>query len=84
MKITRKEVQNDVPCSGGITDLMDGAIYLLYNITSDELDKICTLSIDDELTDFIDGLGTLDEKPTFTQMRKGLEVRNKYVDYYKK
>ena len=84
MKIIRDEVQNEVSYRGGITDLIDGVIYLSYNITSDELDKICTLCIDEELNDFIDGLGSLNLKPTFSQMKKGLEIRNKYVDYYKK
>jgi len=46
MKILREEVKNGVPASGGLTDLFDGLIYTLYNITSDELDVICELATD--------------------------------------
>jgi len=84
MKILRPEVSKGTPMSGGLTDLMDMAIYSLYNITSDELDTICKLCTDEEMDQFVDGLGSLDTPPTFTEKRQGLMVRNKYVDYYKK
>ncbi len=84
MKILRPEVSNDMPMSGGLTDLMDMAIYVLYNITSDELDIICELCTDEEMNQFVSGLGSLDTSPTFTEKRKGLEVRNKYVEYFHK
>jgi|APGre2960657373_1045057.scaffolds.fasta_scaffold135390_3 hypothetical protein len=83
MKILREEVKNDVPSSGGLTDLFDGAIYTLYNITSDELDVICEKATDDELDLFVSSMGTMEVNATYSQMRKGLEVRNKYVEYYK-
>ena len=73
MKILRKEVQNDIPSSGGLTDIFDGAIYALYNITSDELDMICEKSTEEEMDFLIGGLGSIDSPPTFSQIRKGLE-----------
>lgn len=48
-KALRPEVANDVPVSGGLTDLLDGAIYTLYNITSEELDIICENATDEEI-----------------------------------
>jgi len=83
MKILREEVENGVPSSGGLTDLFDGVIYTSYNITSDELNILCEKVTDEEMDLFVDGLGTTDSSPTFSQIRKGLEVRNKYVEYYK-
>ena len=83
MKILREEVINDIPLSGGLTDLFDGAIYTLYNITSDELDVICENATDDELDLFVSSMGTIDSSSTFSEKRKGLEIRNKYVEYYK-
>lgn len=83
MKILREEVKNGVPASGGLTDLFDGAIYTLYNITSDELDAICIKATDEEMDLFVSSMGTMDTNATFSQMRKGLEIRNKYVEYYK-
>jgi len=81
-KILRKEVENDVPGSGGMTDLMDGLIYTFYNITSDEFDDICEYATDAEVTDFVDGLGRINEKPTVAQVRKGIIVRNRYVKHF--
>jgi hypothetical protein len=83
MKILREEVKKDMPASGGLTDLFDSLIYTLYNITSDELDVICELATDEEMDDFISGMGTVDVEATFIEKRKSLEVRNKYVEYYK-
>ena len=84
MKILRPEVINDIPSKGGMLDLFDGAIYSLYNITSDELDTKCNLCTDEEMDVFVGGLGTLKNESTFTERRKGLEVRNKYVEYFKR
>jgi|LauGreDrversion4_2_1035121.scaffolds.fasta_scaffold20059_10 hypothetical protein len=84
MKNLRKEVSENMPLSGGMTDLFDMAIYTLFNITSDELDTICDLCTDDELDLFVSGMGTLDTDATFAEKRRALEIRNKYVEYYKK
>lgn len=81
-KILRKEVENDVPGAGGLTDLMDGLIYTFYNITSAEFDDICEYATDVEVSDFVNGLGRIDEKPKFSEVRKGIEVRNRYVKHF--
>lgn len=82
-KILRKEVLNDIPVSGGITDLVDGLFYTFYNITSDELDEICINASDDELDMFLNGMGHIETRPTISETRWGIKVRNKYVDYFK-
>lgn len=79
MKLLRPEVSNDMPMSGGLTDLMDMALYAAYNITSDELDLICKSCTDEEMEQFV-----LTENATFTDIRNALNVRNKYVSYYNK
>ena len=82
-KILREEVLNDVPASGGITDLMDGLFYSFYNITSDEFDDICINASDEEINALVTAMGGIENKPTISEIRKGIEVRNKYVDYFK-
>lgn len=82
MKILRDEVINDTPTSGNMFDMFDSAIYTLFNITSDELDTICKLATDEEMDTFVSGMGTIDENATFTERRKALEIRNKYISYY--
>ncbi len=69
---------------GGIIDLFDDMIKSAFNITDDEYDFICENATDDELNLFLGGLGKNDSEPaTFSDIRKSLEVRNKYVEYYK-
>lgn len=79
-KKIRPEVSSDVPVSGGVLDLFDGLMYTFYNITSSELDSICEHASDEELDSFVTATS---EGSTFSQRRKGIEVRNKYVEYYK-
>ena len=77
MKKLRKEVNNSVPSSGGLLDLFDSLIYTMYNITSDELNVICECASDEEMDQFV-----LTESSTFYDIKKALNVRNKYVPYY--
>jgi len=77
MKILRPEV-NEQPEANSVFGLIDDIIYTAFNITSDELDLICKLATDEEMDEFV-----LAERSTFTQKRKALNVRNKYVPYYK-
>lgn len=81
-KILRPEVENDVPGSGGLTDLFDGLMYTFYNITSEELDVICDKATDEELEIFVSATGGLDGGATITEIRNGIAIRNKYVPYY--
>ncbi len=83
-KILRKEVENDIPGAGGMNDLMDELIYTFYNITSNEFDDNCEYATDKEIADFANGLGKIDKKPTFSEVRKGIIVRNRYVKHFQK
>lgn len=82
MKILRPEVK--IKGSGGLTDVFDDAIKGLFNITDDEYDFICENATDEELDVFLRGFGGLDSEPTFTEKRKALEMRNKYLDKFNK
>ena len=82
MKILRPEVK--IKGCGGLIDAFDDAIKGLFNITDDEYDFICENATDEELDIFLSGFGGLDSKPTFTEKRKGLEIRNKYLEQFNK
>lgn len=79
-KLIRPEVAKDVPSSGGLLDLFDGLIYSFYNITSAELDQVCEHATDLELDEFV---AATVEGSTISQIKKGILVRNKYVEFYK-
>jgi hypothetical protein len=79
MKKLRPEVENDIKYSGGIFGLMNNIIYTGFNITSDELDYICENATDDELDIFVNGLGEYEKPPTFSEIKKSLEIRNKFL-----
>lgn len=84
MKKLRKEVDE---CLNGVNGDFIGMMDILYctafNITIDEIEKISELLSDDELNILVSGLDTLNKKSTFTEKRNALELRNKYVEYYK-
>ena len=82
MKILRPEVK--IKVSGGLTDVFDDAIKGLFNITDDEYDFICENATDEELDTFLSGIGGLNNEPNFTEKRKSLEMRNKYLDKFNK
>jgi len=77
MKKLRKEVSEGAPGGGGITYLIDSLMYTMYNITPSELDIICECASDEEMDAFV-----LTESSKFCDIKKGLDVRNKYVPYY--
>lgn len=79
-KKIRLEVSQDVPVAGGLLDLFDGLMYTFYNITSSELDSICEHASDEELDGFVTATS---EGASFSDIRKGIEIRNKYVEFYK-
>ena len=81
-KVLRKEVSDTMPASGGMLDLFDMMVYSFYNITSDELDIITENATDEELNDFVNGMGGLETGATLSEIRKGILVRNKYVEYF--
>ena len=76
MKILRPEVQECIVVGGGIHDMFDNVIKVLFNITDDEYDFIAATSTDDELNVFLTALGDMEKGSTFTERRKALELRN--------
>jgi hypothetical protein len=68
--------------SGGMGDLVDNMIKQAYNITDDEYDFIAGETSDEDLNIFLDGLGDFKTTSTFTEKRRALEVRNKYIKMY--
>lgn len=65
------------PGKHGITDLIDDMLIAGFNITDDELDFICEMASDEELSQFAIG-----ENASFAERRKALEVRNKYLKLF--
>jgi hypothetical protein len=80
-----KKVREEVKPNGGhsLYDLFDDMIKQMFNITDEEYDFIAEHATDEDLSTFLEALGTLDTESTFTQRRKSLEVRNKYLEMYK-
>jgi hypothetical protein len=82
MKILRPEVSACIRGESFIDVLLDDAVIQAYNITDEEYNKICRESSPEELDDFLDpvfeSLGV-----TFSSRRRGLKIRNKYIDYYR-
>ena len=75
MKINRPEIV--FKGCGGLHDIFDDVIKSAYNITDDEYDFICINASDEDLDTW-----TLGQNPTFTERRKSLEIRNKYLKLY--
>jgi hypothetical protein len=82
MKRLRPEARACIKGHGGIYSAIDDVIISAYNITDDEYDTICEMSSDEELRIFTDPLFNT-TKASFTSMREGLKIRNKYVEYYR-
>lgn len=80
-KKLRQEVIDDIK-DNSILDLFDSVIYTKFNITSKELDYICENATDEELKEFTDALGKIDNKISFATMRKGIIVRNKLLQSF--
>lgn len=80
MKKIREEVE--IKGSGRVTDLVDDMIKQAYNITDEEYDYIAGETSDEDLQVFLDGLGDFKTPSTFTEKRRALEVRNKYIKMF--
>lgn len=74
MKVTRPEVK--FKGCGGLTDAYDDMFKQALNITDEEYNYICETASDEE----IQVLCGFDGK--FSEKRKALEIRNKYVRYF--
>jgi hypothetical protein len=81
MKVLRPEVQECLksgkPGMHRITDLMDDMMISGFNITDDEFDFICENAEESELDAIV-----LPEGASFSQRRKAIEIRNKYVTLF--
>jgi hypothetical protein len=71
MKKIRKEIE--FKSKGGFFDLFDNVFKSAYNITDEEYDYICEHATDEELNSL------LCENPDFSNKRKALIIRNKYL-----
>ena len=84
MKKLRKEVDDCISgVNGDFVGMMDILYCTAFNITIDEIEHICVHATDSELDMIVSGLGSLETKATFTEKRHALEIRNKFVNYYK-
>jgi hypothetical protein len=79
MKILRPEVDACVLSGGGLQDMFDNVIKVLFNITDDEYDFIAESATDSELNIFLGALGNLELGSTFTQRRHALVLRNEML-----
>ena len=82
MKRLRPEASACIKGHGGIDTAIDDVIISAYNITDDEYDTICEMASDEELGVFLDPLFNA-SAASFTSIREGLKIRNKYVEYYR-
>ena len=80
MKNTRPDIK--FKGQGGITDVFDDFIKGAFNITDEEYDFICENASEKELDELLGGLGSSETLATFSEKKKSLEVRNKYLDLY--
>ena len=64
-----------IKSKGGILDLFDNQIKVVYRINDDEYDHLCEAMSDEESQLFVT------ERPTFGEKRKMIELLNKYIRY---
>jgi hypothetical protein len=87
MKILRPEVlkcvKYNVPGKQGATDLIDDLFLMSFNVTDEELDFICANASADENSILVDAVsGAENSLQLYTNIRKALEVRNKYLEVF--
>jgi hypothetical protein len=87
MKILRPEVlkcvKYNVPGKLGALDLIDDLFVMSFNITDDEFNFICANANSDEIEMLVDSVsGAENSLQLFTNIRKALEVRNKYLGVF--
>ena len=89
MKILRPEVLQCIKTNKkgkhGATDLLDDLFVMSFNVTDEELDFICANASAEENSILVDAVsGAENSLQLFTNIRKALEVRNKYLEIYNK
>lgn len=77
MKQLRQEVIDQIPDRGGLFEVADMMFLQALNITTEEMDFMAENASEEEIETFVKFEGT------FTEKRKSLEVRNKYIKLYK-
>jgi hypothetical protein len=82
MKILRPEVEEGLVGGGGLYDLFDNVVKVLFNITDKEYDFIAENSTDAEMDIFVSSLGTMEKGSTFAERRKALELRNEKLTLF--
>jgi hypothetical protein len=87
MKILRPQVlkcvKYNVPGKLGALDLIDDLFVMSFNITDDEFNFICANANSDEIEMLVDAVsGAENSLQLFTNIRKALEVRNKYLGVF--
>ncbi len=88
MKILRPEVlkcvKTNVNGDHGAYDFLDDLFLVSFNITDEEFNFICTNASAEESSFFVNFLsGAENSVQLFTQIRKALVVRNKFLEVYK-
>ena len=66
-----------IKSKGGMLDVFDNHIKGLYRINDDEYDYLCEVMSDEEMDIFVN------ERPTFSDKRKMIELLNKHINYVK-
>jgi hypothetical protein len=84
MKILRPEVESSIVHGGGLYDLFDNLIKMLYNITDQEYNFILEIATEEEIEVFVSALGSMETSSTFSQRRRALELRNKMLIKFNK
>ncbi len=64
-----------IKSKGGIMDVFDNHIKGLYRINDDEYVYLCEVMSDEETDIFVN------ERPTFSDKRKMIELLNKHIKY---
>jgi hypothetical protein len=87
MKILRPEVLECIKTNKkgkhGATDLLDDLFVMSFNVTDEELDFICANANSDEIEMLVEAVsGAEDSLQLYTNIRKALEVRNKYLEVF--
>jgi hypothetical protein len=88
MKILRPEVlkciKHNVPGKHGAFELVDDLFLMSFNVTDEEFNFICANASAEESNIFVNFVsGAENSLQLFTQIRKALVVRNKYLDVFK-
>jgi hypothetical protein len=88
MKILRPEVlkcvKTNVNGEHGAYDFLDDLFVVSFNVTDEEFNFICANANSAEIEMLVDAVsGAENSLQLFTNIRKALELRNKYLEVFK-